>query len=159
MDNGVGEDFVVHGLGDYVILRLCNLLWNEHAIVRTLIGMCESNYRLKEHIYFRGSRPTKISSSLGQIMTKEFIIKRTPEGEECTFKRAVQTVFVNRQIDKGVFRWNIYFKYETTPMTVFKIGISPPNLVSECSNVFLGSIEEMSCEIGWCEKLSQSSRK
>lgn len=123
----------------YVVLRLCKLFWHDPKLVRALIGMSESNYRLKRHFHFKNNRPGRIWSSLKQEPPKSVEFEKTFDGEVCTFLGDAQTVFIELEIRKGVFRWSCYFKYES-PVTGFKIGVASPSLISACSHMFLGDI-------------------
>lgn len=106
-------------LEEYVILRLCCLLWYKNAEIRALIGMCESNYRLKNHLYFLSNRKTKINVSFIEIPPSLLF----------------ESTFVNNQIESGVFRWDLSFVKDEGIKTLFCIGIVSSPLVEKCSHL------------------------
>lgn len=49
---------------NYIILRLCGLLWHAKDKIRLIIGMCEEHYKIKNHPFFIHNRPKTIFFSL-----------------------------------------------------------------------------------------------
>lgn len=52
-----------------------------------------------------------------------------------------QTMFINIQIDKGIYLWTILLDFSSENTYAFRIGVSPASLLSKFRNAVLGDVD------------------
>lgn len=128
-------------LENYVVLRLCRLLWSKVEQIRSLIGMCHSYYLLKNNVFFVNSRPTDIMSYFLVNSKEGYMFYFTPVGVKCLFACehiVPQTVFLNTPISRNVYRWSIYLEYGPKTIRIFRIGVGSLEFMKNYSDSLLG---------------------
>lgn len=138
----------------YVILRICQLLWNKPEQIKTLIGMCESNYQLKKHVCFLSSRPHKMIFPFFRVFSRQVeCLQDSFASEKISMVNFIQTMFVNTQIEEGIFLWTVLLEF--TIESAYRIGISPPSLLYKFRNAVLGDVDG-SCSL--CFSLNRNHK-
>lgn len=125
---------------EYVILKLCSLLWEKSDQIRVLIGMCNEHLKLKKHLYFVKSRPVYVPHSLKPDKTYGCEIT----GTSCSFCLSdwqPRTIFLDTTLNEGVWLWTVEVKWEGERSSGFWVGVAPSNLISECSKQWLGEFD------------------
>lgn len=102
---------ILNGLPDMkrsTLLRLCGLMWHQSNEIRQIFGTCEECYQWKGHPYFIRERPEGLHPLLlfdpehGQLTSNEFFFHTHPTDFD-----QHATVFVDKCITKGIFRWTV----------------------------------------------------
>lgn len=128
-----------------LLLRLCSLFWNKSDCVRELIGSCEEHYLIKKNIVFLNYRPLAIHASLSPHFSDQCNITHTAFGEQCCVPDYISwTVFLNREIIVGIYRWTVYIdQYDIQNDSHLGIGIAPANtrIMDLCSYEKLGGVK------------------
>lgn len=141
---GVGNDFEVlnglTGMNRDVILHLCIFLKYKHCI-KSIFGISQEYLVWKNHHYFVNHRKNYMAVSFRQNPSGLYIVRDGPSGLFCSFTAyECRTVFVNRALMEGVFRWTVQIFYEKMKekLSSFYLGASPPNLLLSCDCCRLG---------------------
>lgn len=111
------------GMRRDIILKLCRLMWNDLRKIRTMIGMCHEHFRWKNHPYFVKSRPHNIHAGFRPSPPDRSIITSS----RCVFIKAdcTPTVFLDKNISTGVFRWTITINYSQEGRSDIYVGSAP----------------------------------
>lgn len=132
---------IVNGLSGMkrdIILRMCRLLWNKPHMIKPIIGMCKEHFQWKIHSHFVKSRPTYFKVGFVSI-PKLCVITETGEGLNCAFAGIFQTIFLDKRIHEGVWRWTVYIDYGSENPTTFALGVAASHLLSEYDAAYLGA--------------------
>lgn len=128
---------------NYVVLRLCSLVWNRDNVVKSLIGLCQEHCCLKSHDFFVKSRPVNVSVSFRPNPKGSCEFSLSDIGQRCLFtctKEESRTIFLNKKISQGVFRWTTRIEYNN-PDSYFRIGVTLPELVNACDDSSFLNVE------------------
>lgn len=132
------------GLKTNTIVKLCGLMWYDKKKIKQVVGMCRTNFLLKENPYFLKGRPHKFDDTFCPNPRGGCVLIHTPHQTrllQCSFTEdRFRTLFLSTCIGKeGVFRWTVQIRYAVGGFfSQLFVGASPFDRLSQCSNTHLG---------------------
>lgn len=120
------------GMRRDVVIRLCSLFGQFPQKIRAVFGICEKQATWKNSQYFLNSRkPYSLPSFRLTGCKDEITFRRDAAGMKCIFMlshtHCCQTVFADRLIDKGVWRWNVQIENveDNNHISILNFGAFP----------------------------------
>lgn len=99
-----------------IVLQLCRVLWDETDTIKVIIGMCDEHFRCKSHPYFIQKRPISHPTAfLSSPAVGYQVVPINKKGQVfCTFTNTngYRTLFLDKKISEGIYRWTISVKYK-----------------------------------------------
>lgn len=122
--------------------------------IRAIMGMCQEHLFWKTHSHFK-----KNQTALPYTFFSATPFRRNPDGEcevvvsggeaierWCLFHAgSYRTIFLDREISKGVYQWTARIKYSSPDNSCLRIGVAPTDLLSKCDNYALGMLGKTCC--------------
>lgn len=103
-------------------MRLCRMFCCDVKKIRTIIGMNLEHLQWRTHFSYRAGRPRDIPIHL---LADDCTISQVSAGIQCVFccyPQFSRTVFVNKDITKGVFKWIVQVNYAQNIKNYFSMG-------------------------------------
>lgn len=125
-----------------VIIRLCDLMGADERKICAIIGMSEEHFIWRKHLHFVKCRKTVNYPFLPKA--KDYF-KLT--GNHCSFTSTDwHTVFLDKSITKGIWRWNVNIKYGTIQTySYFYLGMARFDFLPVYENMRLGDYAGSAC--------------
>lgn len=129
------------GMQRDIILRLCDLLWQSNKI-RLIIGMCLEQFKWRSNSYFQMIKNKNLAFNINS-RNPYLIITDAIHWIQCMFTSNWYTIFLDRIILEGIFRWTVQIEVEysysqlclgVTPVVHFRHNSSIPPRINLLSN-------------------------
>lgn len=118
--------------------------------IRAIFGMCQEHIVWKANFYFKERRKelsyVNICLWLRPNPKGECELSRIGLFERCLFtSKGHRSIFLNKEISEGVFRWTLKIEYNDLEDCTLRIGTVPANLLSESDNFPIGLLKGTCC--------------